>query len=208
MVGVDVAVDGADLDAQHALEWDAQRIQHGHVKPALPGRGGNLGADPPGPDHDHRPAAVEPFAQRIGVLDAAQIQNAVQLSAGHCESPRLRACRKQQAVVAQPLVVVERQLAAGRVQADGPAFELQLDVLLGVEARVVDVDLVHPRLAAQVVLGQWRTFVRSFRLGADEHDAPLEALGAQSLCRLGAGHARAHDHMRLFTAHGMPSPAP
>ena len=113
MVGVNVAVDRADLGAEHALQWDTQRIDHSDLEAPLPGRCRDLGAYPSCPDHDDRAAAVEPLAQRVGVLDAAQVQNSVELSAGHREPPRLRAGREQQPVVAQPLVVVERELAAG-----------------------------------------------------------------------------------------------
>ena len=37
------------------------------VEPALPGGGGDLGADPAGPDHDNRAATVQPFTQSVGV---------------------------------------------------------------------------------------------------------------------------------------------
>ena len=68
VVGVDVAVDGADLGAQHALERDRGRLDDGDLEAALAGRGGDLGADPAGPDDDDRAAAVQPLAQRVGVV--------------------------------------------------------------------------------------------------------------------------------------------
>ena len=71
MAGVDVAVDGAYLEAQHALQGDLVRIDEGDLEAPLAGRGSNLGADPPGADHDDRATTVEPFAQDVGVLDAA-----------------------------------------------------------------------------------------------------------------------------------------
>ena len=46
-------------------------IEDGDLEATLAGRGSDLGADPPGADHDDRAAAVEPFAQDVGVLDAA-----------------------------------------------------------------------------------------------------------------------------------------
>ena len=67
VVGVDVAVDGADLGAEHALERDRERVDDGDLEAALAGRGGDLGADPAGADHDDRAAAVQPLAQRVGV---------------------------------------------------------------------------------------------------------------------------------------------
>ena len=71
MAGVDVAVDGAYLEAQHALQGDLIRIEESDLEATLAGRGSDLGADPPGADHDDRATAVEPFAQDVGVLDAA-----------------------------------------------------------------------------------------------------------------------------------------
>ena len=115
VVGVDVAVDGAHLGAQHALERDGERVDDRDLEAALAGRGGDLGADPAGPDHDDRAAAVQPLAQRVGVRDAAQVEHAVEVAAGDREAPRLGAGGEQQPVVAQPLAVVERQLAAGDV---------------------------------------------------------------------------------------------
>ena len=76
--------------------------------------------------------------------------------------------------------------------------------LLGVEALVVDEDLVAAGLAAQVVLGQRRALVGTVELGADEHDAPVEALGPQGLGGLGAGQAGADDQERLLRGHGSP----
>ena len=70
VVGVDVAVDRADLGAEHALERDRERVDDGDVEAALARGGGDLGADPAGADHDDRAAAVQPLAQRVGVLDA------------------------------------------------------------------------------------------------------------------------------------------
>ena len=85
------------------------RFDDGDVEAALPGRRGDLGADPAGADDDDRAAAVEPLAQRVGVLDAAQVEHAVERFARDREAARLGAGAEQQPVVAQPLAVVERQ---------------------------------------------------------------------------------------------------
>ena len=83
MIGVDVAVDGADLLAEHALQRYRCRLDDCHVEAALAGRGGNLGADPAGADDHYRAAAVESLAQGVGVTDAAQVEDTVELGARH-----------------------------------------------------------------------------------------------------------------------------
>ena len=74
-------------------------------------------------------------------------------------------------------------------------------LVLGVEALVVDVDLLAAGLAAQVVLGQRRPLVGALVLGADQHEAAVEALGAQGLGGLGAGEAGADDDVGLVSGH-------
>jgi hypothetical protein len=148
------------------------------LEAALARRGGNFGADPTGPDHDHRAAAIEPITQGVTVRGAAQVEDAVELAAGNRKPARLGPDGEQQPVVAQPLAVVERQLARGRIQAHRGPAEAQLDVVLGVEALGVDVDRLAVDFAAQVVLGQRRALVRALILGANQHHALIEAFRA------------------------------
>ena len=57
----------------------------------------------------------------------------------------------------------------------------------------MDVQAVAVGLAAQVRLGQRRPLVRPLALVAEQHEAAVEALGAQGLGGLGAGQAGADD---------------
>ena len=68
-----------------------RRIEDGDLEAALTGGGGYLGADPAGSDHDDRATAVQPFAQGVRVLDAAQVEHAVELASGNRETARLGA---------------------------------------------------------------------------------------------------------------------
>jgi hypothetical protein len=77
--------------------------------------------------------------------------------------------------------------------------------VLGVEALVVDVDLLATDLAAQVILRQRRALVGPLALGSDEDDPPVETLLAKRLGGLRAGQAGADDDVSLVTAHGMSS---
>jgi hypothetical protein len=74
----------------------------------------------------------------------------------------------------------------------------QLDVVVGVEALVMDVELGSWLLAAQILLGQHGTLVGPLGLLADQHHPAVEALGAQRLGGLGSGQACADDDKRLF----------
>jgi hypothetical protein len=148
MVRVDIAVDRPDFGPEHSLERDAERVNQRHVEAALARRGSNLGADPPGADYHHPAASVEPCAERVRVLDAAQVENAFELGAGDGQPARLGAGCQEQPVVADSVAVVERQLAPGGIQADGCPAEPELDVLLGVKGARVYVHLLAIGLAA------------------------------------------------------------
>ena len=112
VVGVDVAVDRAQLGPQHALQRHRRRLDDGDLQAALARGRRDLGADPARADHDDRAAAVQPLAQDVRVLDAAQVEHAVQIGAGDREPPRLGAGGEQQPVVAR---------AARRRRASPPA---------------------------------------------------------------------------------------
>jgi len=108
-------------------------------------------------------------------------------------------------MVGKLFAVVELQLSVRAVEAHGRTAQAQLDVLLGVEALLVYVDLLAPSIAAEVVLRQRRTLVRAFIFRADQHDASVEPLLAKRFGRFGTGEAGADDHVRLLTTHGNPS---
>jgi hypothetical protein len=91
-LGVDVAVDAAHLAPEHALQRHCGRGDDRDLQSALPRRRRDLRADPPCADHNHRAAAVEPLPERIGVLDGAQVQHAVELAAWDREAARLGTC--------------------------------------------------------------------------------------------------------------------
>ena len=134
-------------------------------------------------------------------MDIAQHVHAVELGAGDRQPPRLGARGQQQPVVAQPLAVVELDLTVRGVESHDGAPQQQLDVVRGIEALGMDVDPLALELAAQVVLGERRPLVGSLRLGADQHDATLEAPLTQRLGGLGARQARPRDHDRLLRHH-------
>src|SRR5207248_8098495 len=88
------------------------------------------------------------------------------------------------------------------VERDGGGVGAQFDVVVGVEVLVVEIDLWAGRGAAQVVLGQRRTFVGPFGFLADEHDAAVETFSAERLGGIGAGQAGTDDDEGVGFGHG------
>ena len=72
MVRVQVAVDRADLDAEHALQRHGERIDERDLDAELAGRGCDLGADPARADDHDAAGAREALAQRLRVGERAQ----------------------------------------------------------------------------------------------------------------------------------------
>ena len=193
VLDVDVAVDAAELRAQDALERHRRRLDRRVTSSAALARGRrDLGADPARADDHHRAAAVDPLAQRVGVVERAQVVDAVESAPGIGSAARLGAGGEQQAVVGQPLAAGERDLARGRGRSPSRAVPRRSSIVVLVVEAASSCTQTFSRvgLAAQVLLGERRALVRALGLGADQHDAAVEALLAQRLGGLGAGEAR------------------
>ena len=203
VVGVEVAVDGAHLGPERSFERYRAELDKGHGGPELAGRGGHLGADPPGPD-DHDPARSRHVpAQLVGIGDAAQVAHPGEVGAGHGDAARHSAGRQQQAVVGDGLA--RSQGDPGRLGVEGGdrRRRAQLDVVGGVVVVPMDGGDVEAGFAPQVGLRQWRALVRTGRLLAEQDHPAVEAFGAQRLRRFRPGQARSHDHERRACRHGV-----
>ena len=196
VLGVHVAVEGAELGAEHALQRHATA-----ARPARPPC--RAGAPRPrprsrssrAPTTTSRPPASSTRAQRVGVLERAQDVHAVEVGARDRRALGLGAGGEQQRVVVHALAAGEHDRAARRRRATRPPSTVRSSTSCSlVPAGVLlQVDAVALGLAAQVVLAQRRALVGPLGLGAQQHDAPVEALLAQRLDGLAAGHAGAHD---------------
>ena len=105
VAGVELAEHVAHLGAHHLGQGHGAGLDHGHLGAHLPGRGGHLGADPAGADHDDPAGLADGRREAVGVADVAQVVDAGQVGAGHRQSPRRRAGGEQEPVVGQPLAV-------------------------------------------------------------------------------------------------------
>jgi hypothetical protein len=204
---VDVAEHGRQLVAQHSAQRQRVHLDHGGGGAGLAGGGGGFEADPAGADDQHLEALAQVLPQPVGLLDRAQVADAVAVGPGHVELPGARPGREQQLVVAQWIDVVHRDRVPGRVQPGHGDAEDQLDVVLPVPLGLVDERLVARLLAEQVTLGQGRTFVRRSVSAPISTTLPGEAVLAQLLRGLRARHRGAHDQECTVVSH-TPQPMP
>ena len=79
VVGVQVAVDGGDLGAEHLGQRCGIRADQGDLPAELAEGGGGLAADPAGPHHQDPLGAGGGGRQAVGVTPGAQVPDAVQL---------------------------------------------------------------------------------------------------------------------------------
>ena len=195
MADVHVAVEGAELGAEHAQERQLERLDDGDVEALLARRRRDLAADPARPDDDQvAAAALEHGADRVGVAERAQHVDAVEVGARQRQALGLGARGQQQAVVGDLLAALEHDRAGREVDALGAHAGAQRHVVVGVPALLLQ---VGPRSARSRRAGNPCSAAgarRAIGLGADEDDVAVEALLAQRLDRLSAGHPGAHDH--------------
>src|SRR6185312_15391737 len=139
MLSVDVAIEGPDLRTEDPLAGQRQGVDHGHLEPPLAGGGGELATDPTRAYHHHVPAGIDPLTQLIAVGQRAQVVHALQVRAGHREPPWLRPGRQQQAVEPALSTVGERDPRCAGVERGHRGAGQQVDLVPGVEVRLVDV---------------------------------------------------------------------
>ena len=178
MVAVHVAIEGADLCAEDALVGQRERIDDRDVEAALARRGRELAADPSGAHDDDPATAVQTLAQRVAVLQRAQVMDAAEFGARDRDPAWLRAGGQQQPVVVIGAPVGERNARPTKVDRGHGRVGLEQDLVVFVEALLVNVGLLARGLSAEVVLGQRWPLIRALWLGADQQQAPVEPLGA------------------------------
>ena len=197
----------ADLVPEHPAQGHRGGIDEDDVRTHLPGRGCDLGTDPAGADHRHAAGVADGVAEPAGIAEVAEVVDTAQVGPGDVDAPRLGAGRQDGGGERQRLVAVESDLALVRVEVealDGAPHQ-ELDVVVCVEAVVVDAGRLGRRLAAQHGFGQRGSLVGQLPLVADEDDATVEACGAGAFGRLGAGQAGADDDEGRVECHAVGS---
>jgi len=154
VVGVDVTVDRAHLDAEHVLQRHRARAYHRHLEARLAGRGRHLASDPARTDDHELATPLDPLAQPLGIRQRAQVVDLVEIGPRERQPPRLGAGGQQEPVIAEPLAARQHDLRRRRVDALHGGCGTQLDLVARVEVFRVEEDLLQADLGAQVVLGQ------------------------------------------------------
>ena len=87
MITMEVGEHRADLLADDPDQRLGEGIEHHDVGIVLAGRGGDLAADPAGPDDDDLRAGREALPQGEGVVQRPQGEQAVQIRSGKLQPP-------------------------------------------------------------------------------------------------------------------------
>ena len=201
VLAVQAGEDPGDLGAEHPQQRQLGRLQHGDLDASRAGRGGAFQADPARADDRDPGGGLEGGLDLVAIAHPAQVEHAVGVAARHREVPRRGPGGQQQPGVADPAAVGQGHLVRRAVDAGHRDAEAQLDAVVGVPRRRVDVDRVAFGLAEQVVLGQGRPLVRPFGFVPDQHDRAVEPFPAQGFRGLGPGQSRPGDHVCTAPAH-------
>ena len=131
LIVVHVAVERAELRAEHAQERQVERLDQRDVHALLARGRGHLAADPAARrSRRARPPPSITAAQRVGVRDRPQHVHAVEVGAGDGQAPRLGAGGDQQTVVVEALAAGQDDRALARVDRLGRRRGAQLDLVL------------------------------------------------------------------------------
>jgi hypothetical protein len=201
VLAVQAGEDAGNLGAEDPQQRQLGRLQQGDLDAGRAGRGGALQPDPPRADDRDPGDGLEGGLDLVTVAHPAQVEHAICVGARHPEAARRGPGGQQQPGVADPAVVGQGHLVRRAVDAGYGDAEAQLDAVIGVPRRRVDVDRVAFGLAQQVVLGQGRALVRPFGLIPDQHDWAVEPFLAQGLRGLGPGQPCPGDHVCAAPAH-------
>ena len=176
VLGVHVAIEGAELAAEHALQRHRLRLHQGHLHAALARRGGDLAADPA---RRRRPRAARRRRARRAARRSpppcagrGRRRGRRPGSAGAWAPRRWRAAARRSRMRSPPASTTAR--APTSSDSTTVAVRSSTVVLLVPAGVLLQVDSVAIGLAAQVVLAQRRALVGPLGLGAQQDDAAVE----------------------------------
>ena len=189
----------SDLLAQHRGQRRWLRLDQDDIDAEPAQARGHLTADEPRADHDRVPRRRGPLAQGEALVDRAQDVDTLDVrerrnALGH------QACCDHQLVVAELAAVGQRDRLRGDVDGPCPLTEQHGDVVLVVELRGLERDVIG--LTAQDFLGQRRPVVRQVVLVAEDGDRAGVLRPAQLLSGARRGQPAPDDHDSPTGAHG------
>ena len=127
----------------------------------------------------------------------------IELGAGHIETARLRAGRKQEPSPAEPFSIGEHYLLRCRIDAPDLGRGPEFDLVAFVEPVRMNPSLLAWRLAAQIFLRERRPLVGKLSLGSQQDDSTLKAFVPQALGRLGSRQSGSDDDVGSAVTHGV-----
>ena len=117
MLTVQFGEDLAKLKTQRPKQNGGLRLDDGHLVAIVARRCSRLQADPSTANNDDPPAAFSELrAQRIRIIESAQVVNALEVSSGDVDVSRRCAGRKQQLVEVHATAVVQFDLVRVQVE--------------------------------------------------------------------------------------------
>ena len=188
----------ADLLAEHGCKRRRLRFHQNdiHAHPAQARR--DLAADEPRADDDGPAGRTGMLAQGDALVERAQHPDALQIRERR-NGPRHQSGRDDQLVVGELAAVGQRHRLCGGVHRAHAVAEPHGDVVLLVELRGLERDVVG--LGAQHFLGQRRPIVGQMVLVADDRDGTAVLRPAQLFGGSGGGQAASDDHDPRRCAH-------
>ena len=197
-----------DSGQRHRVSLDG-----GHLDSELPERCRDLGADEPETDHHGAAPGLRGGADPIAILHGAELEDAVEIGAGHRQGPVAPARGDEEPIVTNVLAALELDGLARRIDGGRAGPEPELDVVLGVVGGGIHELILEALLAAQVSFRERWPVVGRLSLGPDEQDFPVESFLSQHGRRPGSGQRGADDRDRCVGQFSSPakvsrSPAP
>ncbi|CAB4911822.1 unannotated protein [freshwater metagenome] len=192
LLSVDAVVERGDLGGGDALEDAFCDLDDRDLDAQLPQRRRGFETDVAGAD-DHRSLGrPEAVADGPDVGGVAQVVNACEVHPGDVQRSRSRAQAEDELVVAHGVAVVQRDGLGFSADSGDPGLA-EGHLLLLVERRLADVEVLDRRRPREERLRQRRPLVGQRRLVADQQDLAVPSVPAQADAQLCAGVAGADD---------------
>src|ERR1700722_1261325 len=178
-----------DLRGDGARHHPRAEFDHVDLKTLGAGGRGKFEADESGADHRDVSRDADPLAQRLALVEDAQVFDIGEVGVRQVEQAIARAGREHQMAIIKKAPRGEQQPVGGAIDKGGAVAD-QFDVLVAIEFVGTEHQAVWTPPAPQIRLGQRRPLIGQMRLVVDQADAfakPMLAQGDGNLETGGGG---------------------